>query len=404
MSVFPNEVRCSITGENSIRFINLCKNNGIEMKNLEINDHGFQADMRADDFMRLRPLIRKTHVKIHILNRRGPAFFFYGHRFRIWFLAGLALFSLLIWYMSLFIWQIDISGNRKYTDDLILQSLRAMHVDTGCLKSDLSLSSIEEELRIMYNEITWVSASITGTRLQIEMKEGNLQEAEDQTEESDIPADLAAASDATITSMVIHHGTPSVKTGDKVEAGDVLVEGKVYIYNDDDSLKKIDYVRADADIMGNYEEYYEKDYPRQYDAREYTGKTHCSIALGFGNKRLELPDFYTAPAVCEKWAWQKNFRLTPTFYLPFSLCFTEYVPYETIKKKYTDEELRRMASDDLNNYLDELTKKGVQIIGNSVTIFLDADGGHASGILSLNGPVDQAVPIDSSSMAAARQN
>ena len=49
-----------------------------------------------------------------------------------------------------------------------------MDVKTGCRKSEIDLPKIEEELRIMYNEITWVSASIAGTKLQIELREGDL--------------------------------------------------------------------------------------------------------------------------------------------------------------------------------------------------------------------------------------
>ncbi|MGN0204769.1 MAG: sporulation protein YqfD [Coprococcus sp.] len=402
MSVVSNYVCCRVTGDAGIRFVNLCKNNGIELENLIADGNGFLMSMRVEDFKKLRPMIRKTHVKVHIMNRRGPAFFFYRHHLRLWFIAGLALCSLMIWYMSLFIWQIDISGNSKYTDDLILQSLRILNVDTGCKKSELSLTSIEEELRIMYNQITWVSASVTGTRLHVEIKEGNLQTENENGDTEDIPSNLTAASDAIITSMVIRHGTASVKTGDIVQAGDVLVEGKVYIYNEDETLKKIDYTRADADIMGDYEEYYKKDYPVKYPDREYTEAVHTGIALELWKNCLELPDFYNPPENCEKWTWAKKFRLTPTFYLPFAIQFTEYVPYEIIEKNYTEAELRQMASEDLQNYLNELTKKGVQIIRNSVTILLDADGGHAEGVLYLNGPIDQRVPIDSSSMAAVR--
>ncbi len=400
MSHISNYVCCRVTGNASMRFVNLCKNNGIELENLTADADGFRMTMRVEDFKRLRPLIRKTHVRVHILNRRGPAFFFYRHHLRLWFLAGMILCSLMIWYMSLFIWQIDISGNSKYTDDLILQSLRTMNVDTGCRKSDLSLPSIEEELRIIYHQIIWVSASVTGTRLQIEIREGNLQTDNENME--DIPSNLTAMSDATITSMVIRHGTASVKTGDSVQAGDVLVEGKVYIYNEDETLKKIDYTRADADIMGDYEVYYQKEYSGKYMDKEYTGATHRGITLEFWKKSLKLPEFYSPGKNCEEWTWEKKFRLTPTFYLPFAIRFTDYIPYEMNEKKYTDEELREMAAEDLQNYLSELTKKGVQIIRNSVTILLDADGGHAEGILSLNGPIGKREPIDSGSMAAVR--
>lgn len=71
---------------------------------------------------------------------------------------------------------------------------------------------------------------------------------------------------------------------------------------------------------------------------------------------------------------------------------------------YTDTELKEMAGMDLKNYLNELEKKGVQIIGNSVTILLDADGGHAEGVLDLNGPIGKDAPVDSSSMALMQQN
>ena len=402
MSLISNYVCCRVTGDACMRFINLCKNNGIELENLTADVNGFRMTMRVKEFKRLRPLIRKTHVKIHILNRRGPAFFFYRHHLRLWFLAGLFLCSLLIWFMSLFVWQIDISGNSKYTDDLILQSLRMMNVDTGCRKSELSLPSIEEELRIMYNQITWVSASVTGTRLHIEIREGNLQTENEDMNTEDTPSNLTAMSDAIITSMVVRHGTASVKTGDSVQAGDVLVEGKVYIYNEDETLKKIDYTRADADIMGDYEVFYKKDYPVTYTDKEYTGAAYRGIALEFWKKSLELPVFCRTEKDCEEWTWEKKFRLTPTFYLPFAVRFTEYIPYEIKEKEYTDEEIRQMAEKDLKNYLNELTKKGVQIIRNSVTILLDADGGHAEGVLSLNGPIDKREPIDSSSMAAVR--
>ncbi len=401
MAVIPNYLRCKVTGEACMRFFNLCKNNGFRLSHLVPDGDGFQMDIAMEDFRKLRPLIRKTHVKIHIMNRHGPAFFFYRHRYRFWFFGGLAVCAALIWYMSLFVWQIDIRGNRMYTNDLILQSLRTMGVETGCKKSDLSLPAIEEELRIMYNQMTWVSASMTGTKLLIELKEGNLQSFgdKDDTATEDMPSNLTAASDATITSVVVRRGTASVKPGDTVLSGDVLVEGKVYIYNDDETLKKVDYTCADADIMADYETYYQKDYERQYETRVYTGQAHTAYTFRFGKYSLSLPDFYEPPEAYEKWTWQKQFRLTPTFYLPFSIFFTEYLPYEMKTASYTDAMLRKKAEDDLENYLDELVKKGVQIIGNSVTIALDADGCHASGTLSLNGPIGTVTPIDSSNMA-----
>ena len=434
MSVVSNQVRCLVTGEETLRFVNLCRNNGIELRHLVRRENAIQMEIDAENFKKLRPLVRKTHVKIHILNRHGPAFFFYRHKRRWWFLLGMTVFAGMIYMLSLFVWQIDIDGNRKYTDALILQALAQMDVKTGCRKSEIDLPEIEEELRIMYNEITWVSASIAGTKLQIELREGDLKisgssgggqtgnvkrvenrennpKTQNGESETDLPANLVADEDAIITNLVIRRGTVAVRYGDEVKKGDVLIEGKVYIYNEDETLKKVDYLTAEGDVFGKYQELYEKHYQRKHEVRSYTGKNYRELGVAIVGKSFCLPVWENIlkkqleeNTLSEVWSWKKQFRLTPTFYLPFALEYTEYVPYENVVEEYTDEVIKKMAEEELQKYLNELEKKGVQIISNSVTISLDADGGHVKGTLILDGPIGKEVPISSEHMASTRHN
>lgn len=434
MSVVSNQVRCLVTGEETLRFVNLCRNNGIELRHLVRRENAIQMEIDAENFKKLRPLVRKTHVKIHILNRHGPAFFFYRHKRRWWFLLGMTVFAGMIYILSLFVWQIDIDGNRKYTDALILQALAQMDVKTGCRKSEIDLPEIEEELRIMYNEITWVSASIAGTKLQIELREGDLKisgssgggqtgnvkrvenrennpKTQNGESETDLPANLVADEDAIITNLVVRRGTVAVRYGDEVKKGDVLIEGKVYIYNEDETLKKVDYLTAEGDVFGKYQELYEKHYQRKHEVRSYTGKNYRELGVAIVGKSFRLPVWENilkkqleGNTLSEVWSWKKQFRLTPTFYLPFALEYTEYVPYENVVEEYTDEVIKKMAEEELQKYLIELEKKGVQIISNSVTISLDADGGHVKGTLILDGPIGKEVPISSEHMASTRHN
>lgn len=434
MSVVSNQVRCLVTGEETLRFVNLCRNNGIELRHLVRRENAIQMEIDAENFKKLRPLVRKTHVKIHILDRQGPAFFFYRHKKRWCFLFGAAVCTGVIYVMSLFVWQIDIDGNRKYTDALILQALAKMDVKTGCRKSEIDLPKIEEELRIMYNEITWVSASIAGTKLQIELREGDLKisgssgggqtgnvkrvenrennpKTQNGESETDLPANLVADEDAIITNLVVRRGTVAVRYGDEVKKGDVLIEGKVYIYNEDETLKKVDYLTAEGDVFGKYQELYEKHYQRKHEVRSYTGKNYRELGVAIVGKSFCLPVWENIlkkqleeNTLSEVWSWKKQFRLTPTFYLPFALEYTEYVPYENVVEEYTDEVIKKMAEEELQKYLNELEKKGVQIISNSVTISLDADGGHVKGTLILDGPIGKEVPISSEHMASTRHN
>ena len=403
MSVMSNKVRCLVTGEQVLRFANLCRNNGIEMRHITCRNDAIEIEIDAKHFKKLRPLVRKTHVKIHILNRQGPAFFFYRHKRRWWFLLGAAACAGTIYVLSLFIWQIDIDGNSKYTDALILQALAQMDVKTGCKKSEIYLPAIEEELRLMYNEITWVSASITGTKMQIELREGDMKTSE---REGILPANLTADEDAVITNIVVRRGTAAVQYGDEVKKGDVLIEGKVFIYNEDETLKKVEYLNVDGDIFGEYQQKYEKNYQRKHEVRSYNGKNYRELGITIGGKCFRLPawqrifkDKAADNILNEVWSWKKQFRLTPTFYLPLTMDYTEYVPYRNVVKDYTDEDIKKMAEEELQKYLHELQKKGVQIISNSVTISLDAGGGHAKGVLTLNGPIGKEVPIRSEQMA-----
>ena len=434
MSVVSNQVRCLVTGEETLRFVNLCRNNGIELRHLVRRENAIQMEIDAKNLKKLRPLVRKTHVKIHILDRHGPAFFFYRHKRRWWFLLGMTVFAGMIYILSLFVWQIDIDGNRKYTDALILQALSQMNVRTGCRKSEIDLQGIEEELRIMYNEITWVSASIAGTKLQIELREGDLKisgssgggqtgnvkrvenrennpKTQNGESETDLPANLVADEDAIITNLVVRRGTVAVRYGDEVKKGDVLIEGKVYIYNEDETLKKVDYLTAEGDVFGKYQELYEKHYQRKHEVRSYTGKNYRELGVAIVGKSFCLPVWENIlkkqleeNTLSEVWSWKKQFRLTPTFYLPFALEYTEYVPYENVVEEYTDEVIKKIAEEELQKYLNELEKKGVQIISNSVTISLDADGGHVKGTLILDGPIGKEVPISSEHMASTRHN
>ena len=111
----------------------------------------------------------------------------------------------------------------------------------------------------------------TGNVKRVENRENN-PKTQNGESETDLPANLVADEDAIITNLVVRRGTVAVRYGDEVKKGDVLIEGKVYIYNEDETLKKVDYLTAEGDVFGKYQELYEKHYQRKHEVRSYTGK------------------------------------------------------------------------------------------------------------------------------------
>ena len=94
------------------------------------------------------------------------------------FFGGAFLFLALIFLMSRYIWNIDITGNQSYTDDTLLRYLETCDVKNGMPVGKVDCARIVKDIRKEYDDIIWVSASIRGTRLIIQVKEN-----EDRSEE-----------------------------------------------------------------------------------------------------------------------------------------------------------------------------------------------------------------------------
>lgn len=91
-------VRIRVQGEQTERFLNLCKAREIKISRLiRTGDQRLEGNMLIADFFRLSPIHRKTGVKIHILEKHGLPFFFYRSKRERLFYRNLCLCSDFIW-------------------------------------------------------------------------------------------------------------------------------------------------------------------------------------------------------------------------------------------------------------------------------------------------------------------
>ena len=113
-------VRIRVQGEQTERFLNLCKAREIKISKLiRTGEQSLEGNMLIADFFRLSPIRRKTGVKIHILEKHGLPFFFYRSKKRKAFFIGIFACALLLAVLSGRVWEIDVSGNvRNSTQDI----------------------------------------------------------------------------------------------------------------------------------------------------------------------------------------------------------------------------------------------------------------------------------------------
>lgn len=360
-----------LSGYSPERFLNLCSHHQITLWGLRSVGTEYEMCISIGGFRKLRPLVHKTRTKVVILERHGLPFMLHRYRNRKLFAVGAVGGLVLLYALSLFIWNIHVEGNYSLSDQVILDYLESEQIVHGMKKSEVHGEEIEAKLREHFPEITWTSAEVRGTRLIVHIQE-NEDSAEETIPEED-PADLVALRNGTVVSMIVRSGTPAVSEGMEVQAGDILVHSRVEVLDDAGEVANVYYVHADADIQIRYSEGYRESFDMNYIKKVYTGQTRTSLYLVLGERRfgLRLPgkEFDQSDTLTSEFP----LRLTENFYLPVIFGRNKEQEYIQQEAVYTPEEASARAKEELNLFFEKLSIKGLQIIENNVKI--DINGG-----------------------------
>lgn len=387
-------VKIRIQGFSPERFLNMCSYHDIYIWGLVPVGTGYEMYISITDFRRLKPLARKTHSKVTLIKRCGFPFFLFHYRKRKLFFFGLLICIILLKVYSLFIWDIHFEGNEKWPDETLAEYLKSQGVAPLMLKSEVDCPGIVKNIRKEYNDIVWVSASVDGSRLKIQIKENDdtlLNESGDENTEKKTsatgkegPTDLIAKADGVITSIVTRSGVPQVHAGDEVTKGDILVLGRVDVVNDSGEVTGYQYQQSDADIFADTELEYTDSIPRTYQEKVYDDKKRYQAYIRAGDFRISVGTISNQYENSELTVTEHQLKAGENFYLPFSWGIKKVRSYTFHEKTYTEEEIREILSGNFQRFCKDLEEKGIQIRENSVKIHLYADSASASGPLYLN--------------------
>ena len=368
--------------------------NHVEKKELEKEDKKqgktvcFEISPR--NFKRLKPIARKTDVRLRITEKHGfPFWLILGRRRSLW--AGALAFFLLIYLSSFYVWDISFDGNHRFTDEMLLHFMDTIPVQCGMRKKEISCGDLEKQIRNAFPEIGWVSAELTGTRLTVHVRENGILKAETG---SDAPCELTAGSDGTVIKIIVRNGIVRVKAGDEVKTGDVLVSGKLPIYDDSETLVKTNLVHADAEVYAETTRTVTWKIPVVEEIRAGTGKKRMGVFFKF----LDTEFCFLMPDLKKESSWElfmeeSQLRFSKNFYLPVYggiLAAREYIPYE---KVLTKSEVSDSADRYLNEYMQNLTEKGIQILGSDVKIERSESHWKIHGTLTVVEDIAKESPI-----------
>lgn len=386
-------VRIRVSGYSPERFINACRYRKIRLWGLLPHKGAYEMYTTIQGFKKLKPIIRKTGTKVTIIGRFGLPFFFHRYRKRKLFFIGAVGCALFIYAMSLFVWEIDVTGNISRSDETLLEFLEDNDVRHGMPIASIDCARIVKDLRKQYDDIIWASASIRGTRLIIQIKENETLEQErvftqasenEETENSkEASVDIVADQDCIITEIITRKGTPLVKAGDTVKKGDILVSGLVAVVNDSQEITGYQPQYSQADIRGQIVYSYKDQLERTYEEKTYVNQVKEESYLRIQDYVFWLGSKKNRFQKSEMLLKETRICIGKHFVLPIVIGRRTTRPYQSREMTYSEEVLQQRLSKRFTNWQTELEKKGVEIIENSVKIYNESDFAVAKGTLTM---------------------
>lgn len=387
-----------VEGYSPERFLNACSHRGIELWGLRSAGGAYEMYMTLKDFRKIKALSKKTGTKVRVRRRYGLPFFLHRYRRRKLFFAGAFLAVCLVYILTLFIWEIDIRGNLRRTDEALLSFLRSRDVYCGMTAGSVDCDQIADDLRGAYADLVWVSASVHGTRLVIQVKENEHLSAQTggRAQETE-GTDLAATQDCTILSIVTRQGTPLVHEGDQVKKGDLLVNGRLDLKNDAGEVTGYRYCKAQADITGEYQISYEDTMEREFEIRSYQYERNNLVRqeelfLRAGDRIFSFGRLKNNYQEYDYYVEESQLTVGENFSLPLFWGRRTAVPCSVRRENYTDSQLQQLLSRRFEKACQDIEKKGLEIIENDVKIYTEQNAACARGTLTVRGPVAGEVP------------
>ena len=381
-------VELVLTGQNVERFLNLCVFHDIVFKQLADDGETYRCLLAVEDFYRIKDMIRKTGVKVVISGRYGLPFLFQKTMKRTGLVWGVGLLVCLLVFSQKILWSIEVHGNEVVTQHQILDVIAAQQVHVGMFLEEIDYVALEEAVRGAFADIVWCSVSQEENRLQVFVKEKE-PEAESLatgeelkkmlgilTVEADGYTNLVADKDFYIDSMVIRKGFPGVTSGE-VKQGDVLVYGQIPVLADDGTVKTYLMENASAKIRVIYSQEYIDTLESTYVRKEYTGRERYGFLLD--GKEYSLGCF-------GQYDSEQIFRLGGNIK---PLTIVRYREYQYVEYKYSQAEMENILYGKMEDFLEGLEEKGIQIIAKDVTIKGSVDFSRLHGTLTLEGEFDE---------------
>lgn len=254
--------------------------NGLGISFPRKSGYTMRGTVQAAEYRSLCKIARRLGLKMRIEKKHGIYFTLKRHRDKIGFAAGAIFAAAVVLFLNLFVWEINISGNKAVSSEEIMATLANSGLKTGTLRTAHDARKIEWNIMNDNKEIAWATVNIQGCCVNVVVSETR-REAEMKYDD-DKPVNIIAAKYGVIRKMDVFDGQGVVKVGDAVMKGDLLVSATF-----EDRHGKLTLKHSRARVMAETEYEITVEFPLE-QVIETTGGVKKSVK-GFEIMGLSIP-------------------------------------------------------------------------------------------------------------------
>ncbi len=365
----------NVKGAYCEKFINLALSKNIcifDVRHIEKDVLEMKVSLKS--FARLKGIGTKTGCSVTVVSKVGAVFKVKKLKKRAAFVSGSFLFVLIVYFLSCFVWQINITGNNRLSEEEVLLLLEEAGIKKGTYAKNINTGECVRQIRSKSGDIAWIGISLDGTRVNVEMAE-----TVEKPEVADKNAffNIVSDKDGVIEEIYVKSGRAVVKKGDTVKKGDLLVSGVV-----ESNTVEVRYFNADADIKIRCWREKEKDFDIVEKRRERTGVVKNRYRLTV--KDFDI-NFYTKKDPFENYDFKTHHN---KFFGIFDFQKIEnFEMYEYTVKNNVNELIAIKKKEMYNNILSETGECEVfntcsleSVNGNRLTIALTVETKEPCGV------------------------
>ena len=231
------------------RFLNLCAIHGVafwDMRSLDA-DH-FTAWVSVGGYLQLRPYARKTGCRVRVLRKRGFPFVV-KYMTRRWALLLCLLLCIIgVYFLSAFVWTIEVQGCEITTEDEILALVEQAGLKTGTRRSNCNLIELQNNVMSKTDKLSYFTVNFKGVHAIIEVME---RENPVEKPEKLPPCDVVSEVTGIILRLRVRTGKAMVQVGDTLQSGDLIASGTIVNENDETQTTLL-HAKAEADVRTWY--------------------------------------------------------------------------------------------------------------------------------------------------------